>query len=570
MEAAFASFLKAGFERLAAWADTLDQINVFPVPDGDTGRNLVTSLVPLRDLGSEKINITDELLMAARGNSGNIAARYFTGFLEAGGGAGLGSRCRRGRELAYQAVRNPVQGTILSFFDDLIQALDRHESTEDGGWIERVLGDLEGSVKRTATQLPELEAAGVVDAGALGMFIFFDAFLKTLAGRNEPLSPILDLFENYLAVGKSWRAGNEESFCLDALLKVDQAGALGRLETVGPDLVAIEEGEYLKVHFHTADRATAHRSLESIGRLVSLATDNIQDQVRSFAAKPALRPVHVMTDAAGSLTRADAAGLGLTLLDSYIIIGHRSCPETRLDPTLLYGAMTQGIKVTTSQASIFERHQHYERILGKHPKVLYLCVGSAFTGNYQTVMSWKEDHDPDGRLVVVDTGSASGRLGLAALAVGQRALEEEEPDRLIDFAQRIVTACREYIFLDRLRWLAAGGRLSKTSALLGDALKIKPVFSPAPEGAKKVAVLRNREDQLRLALEKIASELDHSQRPWIMLEYTDNPAWVGGPVREMIAQARPEARIIVQPMSLTSGCHTGPGTWGLAFLDQDG
>ena len=88
-----------------------------------------------------------------------------------------------------------------------------------------------------------------------------------------------------------------------------------------------------------------------------------------------------MTDAAGSISRETAAGLGVTLLDSYITVGERSLPETHFAPEELYAAMRRGVKVSTAQASVFERHEHYRSVLDRYPRVLYLCVGSAFTGN---------------------------------------------------------------------------------------------------------------------------------------------------------------------------------------------
>ncbi len=78
--------------------------------------------------------------------------------------------------------------------------------------------------------------------------------------------------------------------------------------------------------------------------------------------------------------------------------------------------MRDGVKVSSSQASEFERHQYYERILAQYKEVLYICVGSAYTGNYDIAMEWKKKNDPDNRLTVIDTGFASGRLGIIAIA----------------------------------------------------------------------------------------------------------------------------------------------------------
>jgi DegV family protein with EDD domain len=276
--------------------------------------------------------------------------------------------------------------------------------------------------------------------------------------------------------------------------------------------------------------------------------------------------LHIMTDAAGSVTRSDAKKYGLTLLNSYLTVGDKCMPETYFHPDELYSAMRQGIKVSTSQASIYERHQFYESVLERFEKVLYLCVGSAFTGNYNVAMEFKKQHDEQNRLLVIDTGAASGRLGTIALAAVRYLAQTNNMEKTFAFAQRAVQACEEYVFLDKLQYLATGGRLSKTSAFFGDMLKMKPVISPQPEGAKKVGVVRNQKDQLKMAEERLAASLRGSSRAFIMLEYSDNYDWVKGTVKKIFEDSYPLAEIILQPLSLTSGAHMGPGTWAVAFL----
>jgi fatty acid-binding protein DegV len=131
-----------------------------------------------------------------------------------------------------------------------------------------------------------------------------------------------------------------------------------------------------------------------------------------------------------------------------------------------------------------------------------------------------------------------------------------------------VARCQEYVFLDTLRYLAAGGRLSRTGAFFGDMLRMKPVISPLAEGARKMGVVRNRTEQLKFAVEKLAAALERNGRAMIMIEYTDNLAWVTKKAQPEIVRRWPEVEIILHPMSLTSGAHMGPGTWAVAFLPE--
>jgi fatty acid-binding protein DegV len=95
---------------------------------------------------------------------------------------------------------------------------------------------------------------------------------------------------------------------------------------------------------------------------------------------------------------------------------------------------------------------------------------------------------------------------------------------------------------------------------------MKPVISPLPTGAKKVGMVRNQEDQLKMALKKLTAMLKNNSAALVMLEYSDNKNWVEKTVKNTITGHYPDVEIIVQPLSLTSGAHMGPGTWGIAFM----
>jgi DegV family protein with EDD domain len=154
------------------------------------------------------------------------------------------------------------------------------------------------------------------------------------------------------------------------------------------------------------------------------------------------------------------------------------------------------------------------------------------------------------------------------MATARFAEQTEDPQAVIDFARRAIDLCDEYIFLDRLKYLAAGGRLSRKNAFFGDMLNIKPVVSPKAEGARKVGGARSRKGQLRFAIEHLERAISQDSASFVMLEYSDNKAWVEGAVKPEISGRFPKAELILQPLSLTSGAHMGPGTWAVAFMPR--
>lgn len=569
MEPLFAQALIAGVERVTAWADLLDDINVFPVADGDTGRNLVVSLSPLRQIALGREKIIRELLLSARGNSGNIAARFFSGFLMADAVHNLAGPIREGRDRAWQAVSDPKPGTMLTVFDALVKAVEEPPATYDHLWRERVLRELEGAVLSTPEILPRLKAAGVVDAGALGIFIYLDGFFNTLVGNSEDYKPITDIFRNHLQISPAFQENGETGYCVDTVLHMggDDEQTIKRLSAIGESVVVLRDGEYLKVHLHAPDGNKVRRDLAAVGDVVRWSVDDLGAQVHSFRRRRVEQAVHIMTDAAGSVNRENMAELGVTILDSYITVGEKCLPEAHFTPEDLYAAMRRGDRVSTSQASVYERREHYQSVLQRYPRVLYLCVGSVFTGNYAVALEWKKMNDPEDRFTVLDTQAASGRLGILVVATARFALKTRDAETVIRFARENAARCREYVFLDKLQFLAAGGRLSRSSAFFGDMLHMKPIISPLAEGAKKVGVVRNQTEQLTFALEKLTADLTRNEKALILLEYTDNVAWVKNTVQPEIARLHPEAEILLHPMSLTSGAHMGPGTWAVAFLN---
>lgn len=558
--------LTAGTERVAAWAELLDRINVFPVPDGDTGRNLSISLAPLRRVDGHVDETVRQLLMSACGNSGNIAARFFSGFLPAL--EDFPAAARQGRDAAWEAVAAPKPGTMLTVFDALAEALEKSGAPEKNGW-DGIIDSLEGTVQSTTALLPELAKAGVVDAGALGMFIFFEGVIRRLTGADGRLVSVARRFADCLAVSAAFRRGDDPGRCVETVVRLDEAGAdvSARLSEYAGSLVTSPQGDRLKLHFHVpvGGEEKARQEIASLGAVEHWSEADMEGQTERFFSRRE-RPFHIMTDAAGSVTREDAERYGFTLLDSQILLENRSIPETALSPQILYEAMRNGVKAATAQASEFERHQHYESALDRHEKVLYLCVGSAYTGNFGVAAAWAAKNDPEGRLTVLDTGAASGRLGMIVLETARYAAGAPDYESVGRFARSAIDRCEEYIFLDRLRYLAAGGRLPKSKAFFGDLLHKKPVISPQPDGVQKAGVVRDRNAQLDFALDRLDSAFNREDCPLVMLEFTNNREWVGDEAAGRVRAALPDAEIRVQPLSLTSGVHMGPGTWGIAFL----
>lgn len=571
---AFSTPNAAGYARMAAWSGLLDGINVFPVADGDTGRNLCISLTPLREMQSRPLRATvDQLIRTATGNSGNIAAAFLVEFLKATTLEALPQATIAGARRARAAIATPCGGTMLDIFDALADNL----ASANGAVPPvsgRLLPPLVQAVQDTTAQLPALTRAKLIDAGALAMYLFFDGFFSELDGIALPVGSLPEAFGDLsrydtIAPPPAPPGPSSQEMCINAMIRpmagTNKTELKRRLDQMGDSVVAIGDEDTLKIHLHANDLEAATSLLAGLGTIETITGEALYGEVLA-SAPLAPGPIHIMTDAAGSFSRQQARRLGVTLLDSFVVGTGAAVPETLLDPEAVYQRMRAGEPTSTAQASTLERRQRYGATLERFGRVLYLSVGSAYTGNVAAAQQWQALNDPEGHLTVLDTGAASGKLGLIAQTVARFASRAHTAAAVIGFAQQAIDTCGELVFLDQLKYLAAGGRISKTSRFFGDLFKIKPVVTPTATGVEKVTVVRRTSDQLPLAVEHLDAALGKASAPLLLLQYTDNRERVETEIQTALQERFPTAEILLTPLSLTAGVHMGPGTWAVAWL----
>ncbi len=332
----FKGSLTAGYECLVAWSDLLDRINVFPVADNDTGTNLRVSLAPLRVpvRGPEKMR--DQLARSATGNSGNIAVAFFRELCTADRPEDLGGRIAYARERAYKAVAQPQKGTMLSFFDALAASLP--PGTVGNLNYLQIMSDLQRAVAATTSELPDLDRAGVVDSGALGMYIFFDGFFRNYLQYRKVVSSVVDLFAGRLAMKDSFIAEPTSDHCIEAVIQtdMDEEEAGEKVAALGESVVVIPEKNGLKVHVHSSQPQQLRKELQGIGELTRWSDEKITGKSEQNLSSKNLANLHIVTDAAASMTRETAESLGITLLDSYIVVGDAAKPESLCSPEHIY------------------------------------------------------------------------------------------------------------------------------------------------------------------------------------------------------------------------------------------
>ena len=310
----FKRMAEGGAGELAVKADEVNRLNVFPVPDGDTGDNMRMTIesgvravenLDSDDLAAVMKALSHGMLLGARGNSGVILSQFFAGMskglesMTTADPEALGKAMQCGVDQAYSSVMTPTEGTILTVAREAVAyAVSRiNPKSTIRSFFKDLVGEMHASVERTPEILPMLKDAGVVDSGGAGLFYIIDGFYRVL--KDQPIEGAEQFAashqqpkeaESTAAPGTDWGADSrmEFGYCTELLLQLrhekcnpdefDLEGLKSFLSTLGDSIVAFKTDSIVKLHVHTftPDRVLA-KCLES-GDFITVKIENMSLQ----------------------------------------------------------------------------------------------------------------------------------------------------------------------------------------------------------------------------------------------------------------------------------------------------
>ena len=311
----FQEMVQAGATRLNKQAEYVNSLNVFPVPDGDTGTNMgMTIENGAKEVSDRSASTVGEaagifakgLLMGARGNSGVITSQLFRGFSQSVkdkeelDGAALAAAFQSGVEVAYKAVMKPVEGTILTVSRGAaIGAKKKAESTNDA--VEVMRAALEGAktaLAKTQDMLPVLKEVGVVDSGGQGLVFIYEGFLSALTGEfiaseefqatPATMSEMINAEHHKSVAGHVATEDIKFGYCTEIMVALKQGPTYVKdfdydefrnyLNNLGDSLLVVNDDEIVKVHVHTEDPGLVMQEGLKYGSLVKVKVDNMRNQ----------------------------------------------------------------------------------------------------------------------------------------------------------------------------------------------------------------------------------------------------------------------------------------------------
>jgi len=576
----------------------LNRINVFPVPDGDTGTNLALTTQAIadhlrRNVDREVYAVANEAaqaaILGARGNAGMMLSHFLLGFADELRGKvrisaqEFGDALKAGVDRLQQAIPKPVEGTILTVMRDTAVASVEARAQDFHQLMAYLAEKAAASVERTPELLPALKNAGVVDAGGKGFFHLLEGVVRYINGDPVVALDAPDTFrEGVSAVGHAEYSVEVGQFryCTEGLVRgpelPSEAAVQEQLGPLGDSLIVIRSGEVLKVHIHTDEPESVFAYLKTVGTLVTHKAEDMEAQHASAqrAAKEghvtlARRPVGIVTDSAHDLPEEVLRAHGIKVVPLILIRGEQSLRDgVDITAEEFHGALREGGDLpTTSQPSPGAFLEAYGQAAEEAEEVLAVVIGSNLSGTYKSAEAAAQ-HFKGAKVHLADSLGASLLQGLLVLKAAELAELGWEPAAIVDELRRIRLRSGIFLTVDSLDRLLASGRVGRGKAWIATALGLKPILSvptdgrpvvPAGKafGRKRVlpAVLGLLRDRIPSGVKKVRFGVTHVGCPEVISQVT-----------EALRQEYGDVEIITGPATPVLATHTGIGAWALAFM----
>jgi len=570
--------LRAGIHRLFGRTDHLNRINVFPVPDGDTGTNLaMTMSAVLARLDAQRtahagellVRVADAALDGARGNSGAILAQFLHGVADrAGAQATIGSvefaaATDSGARYARDALTEPREGTLLSvltaFATELRAVARRTPGIAQA--LREALPALRHALAATTGELEVLRAANVVDAGAAGFVEIVEgmsAWLET-GEMDTTATPPHDAPEAMAPGG----AAGEHRYCTECVVNgesVDQRHLREALAGLGSSLVIAGTRRMLRIHVHTNEPAQVFAVAGRFGTLSAQKADDMHRQTQALH-QHGDRRVAIVSDSAADIPEELLERLDVHFVPARVHFGSRSyLDKVSLSPQEFWHELaTGGVHPQTSQPPPGDFRRMYEFLASHYTDIVSISVSGRISGTHAAASS-AAARVAGGRVTVIDSLNVSLGQGLLAMYAAECAQAGQDGASVIAAVEAMRAKTHTFGLLARLDYAVRGGRVTPFVQQASRALRCSPVLTNLPDGqVKPRGVLFGRRDLPARFARYVARRLRRGAAWRIAVGHADAEQ-DGQRLLDALCSRVPQVESAhLTPLGTALGVHGGPG-----------
>ena len=498
----------AGIRKVVAHQDYLNKINVFPVPDGDTGTNMAFTMNAVLDGTSGHVHsrvddmlegVADSALDGARGNSGAILAQFFQGLsdgsvgLELMNAKELSIAFTKGSEYARDALSEPREGTILTVVNDFskkLEELSAQGETDIEKMLEIGLVTAEESLKNTPNLMAVLKKAGVVDAGAQGFVDFIVGmhdFIKdgSVEEDHVEILTIEDPGDDHdIHSGELTYRFCTECMIIDDTESIDRAEIKEALLESGDSMVVAGSRKRAKIHIHTNEPASVFSICENFGTVTGQkADDMVHQQDSSHGSKQ--NEVAIITDSGADFNEENVDIHVVPVRYSFGDKGY--IDKVSQSTTEFFKELeTNPNHPQTSQPVPGDFRRQYQFLSSHYKSIISIHIPHKLSGTLQSAKTAIK-RTPEASVSVIDSRNISVGLGLIVTHAAELVKQGKSHEKIIKEINRIRKDTYIYASVKDLSYSVKGGRVPNAVKVITDLLRVKPILSTGPDGSMKPA-----------------------------------------------------------------------------------
>ncbi len=520
--------LTAGLKRVVSRQDYLNRINVFPVPDSDTGTNMAYTLSSIEDgvqntvysdIHKMSLAIADSALDSARGNSGAILAQFFVGFSDALHDKSkldttqFAEAAQVAKSYAYEALVKPQEGTILTVIHDWANTLSTlAKDTFDFLFLmSGALVKANQSLNRTPEQLDVLAKAGVVDAGAQGFVDMLEGiqdYLDTGKISKVELKLKPEGYNNFARVNEQFK------YCTECLIegeKIHRRNLKERLIDLGNSIVLAGTKSKVKVHIHTNDPQKVFSICGELGMVRDEKADDMFQQQKD--AHQAHRSIAVIVDSGCDLPEDIQEKMNIHMIPVRLNFGNAHyVDKVSLNNEEFWKELkTNPVHPKTSQPSPGDFRRQYQFLSTHYDSAVSIHLPGILSGTLQSAITATKSL-PEFPIHVFDGMSGSVGLGLIAMQVAEAVQEGKTDEEVKQITQQAIANTSIFIGLDTLDNVVKGGRVSPTVKKIANFFRLNPILTFSETGVTSIGKTfgnSNKAEKFRTYVEKSLPENRH-------------------------------------------------------------
>ncbi|MEA2724474.1 MAG: fatty acid kinase [Gemmatimonadales bacterium] len=585
----------AAADWVAAGREEINRINVFPVPDGDTGTNFSLTLRAVADalkaLGDASLSDTARTMaraavLGARGNSGMLLAHFLLGFTEALGdrvtatAPEIARAIRQGADRLYDSLDDPREGTILTVAREAALAAEpvARESRDVCEFMKRLLEEGEAALARTPELMAVLKEAGVVDAGGKGFVRMLEGVVRYIHGDPVPTGAALDESEEqplFAAAGMDVAAERDFQYCTEVLVRGDGLPPANEVRAAmhafGGSTVVALIGDILKIHVHTDAPDAVFSYASRWGRIDSTKAEDMRVQHRRLG-HTSRKAVAIVTDSSADLPDSVLDRYGIALVPLQVIFGATTFRDrVELKPEEFYRRLRGTTELpTTSQPTPAAFIQAFRDARQEADEVVAVLLGSNLSGTFASAQAAIRAGGVQG-IHLVDSRLASFGVGLLALRGAELADMGWPGVRIAAELTRLRSQSGMLLTVDRYDNLLRSGRISRGKAWLAGMLDVKPILSFDAEGhVVPIERVRGRENLEARVLALLDRRLTPRPRKVRFgVAHADAPEAAERICAALVEKYQPQDCFVSLATGVL-GTHVGPGAWGIFYQVEDG